>query len=189
MLAPPFHTPQAQAHDPHVKSNLLHTGQICIRRIHLDIFQYRTQAARCSDKLEPRLLQRDGLGPRIVVRCPGCRSPPSTVNSEMCVVHHRVFDQEETGVGDLLRLGNPSGEDATRFELPLEIGLRCELNNSFRHTSRSGPMRAEATTAGDTELIRMPDGPRKSAIASVMPSTAADISTRRNPFYPLFEGP
>lgn len=34
-------------------------------------------------------------------------------------------------------------------------------------------MSAEATTAGETELTRMPYGPRKSAMPPVMPSTQA----------------
>jgi hypothetical protein len=40
---------------------------------------------------------------------------------------------------------------------------------------RSGPMSPEATTAGDTEHTRIPDGPRKSAIPWEIPMTAAAI--------------
>jgi len=43
-------------------------------------------------------------------------------------------------------------------------------------TTRSGPIIPEATTAGETEHTRIPNGPRKSAIPDEIPRTAAIVS-------------
>lgn len=51
-------------------------------------------------------------------------TPPASVDAELKVVHHRVLEEVDDAVHDLLGLGQAAGEDGGCVELGGEVGLR-----------------------------------------------------------------
>jgi hypothetical protein len=48
---------------------------------------------------------------------------PTTIETELKLVHQRVLDEEQDAVGNLLWLREAAGEDGRGLQLGLEVGL------------------------------------------------------------------